>query len=1326
MGRASRGLALAAVIVAVLLCAGSCLAYTNGDPEFRAFWVDCLTDHPGLQNQAEVDKLLGVPGDPDSIGDIRRANCNAVMVEVRRGALTCYQSHMGEDFLTLNDFDSLAAVIAAAHDTTGGKKRIEVHAWLVTFTAGGDVWTNHTGTPTGSLTNLDNYWPTQTYAGGTDGTFDPGHPKCEKYIADVFLDVATNYDVDGIHYDYIRFNGGDCGYNPTSVARFNAKHGTSGKPAIDDPDFRQWRRDQVTALVRQVYARVQAEKPNVLVSGSFVTWNPSPAASTRAAFMTSRPYGDRTQNDGVFSDWDSWMQEGILDFGVPMNYYDDSALPADYVRWMNFLKDRKFNRQMVNGPGLYKNYLNNNDVINQILATRDASPAGNNCAGFCGFSYFAPYVVTKPTTYGSWDAFATQLLSQVTPTWADIPERPWKTQPTTGHISGRVTVADSGAWADGATISISPDPRPSPYNVPMTCDGTGFYAFIDLPPGTYTVTASVPGFPDISKQVTVAIGAVTGNMYVTDFAMDVCVPTISGAAVSNVTSNSATITWNTNILSDTSVNYGLTSSYGSQQSDAASVISHSITLTGLNSATTYHYQCASTGPCGTTTTADLTFTTDGCAPLLTGITATAITNTTATITWTTSDPADSAVNYGTTGTYGSQQTNPALVTSHSVTLTGLSPKTTYHYMCSSTNACGLRSSVDYTFVTNGPPVISNLRISGIRASNAMISWTTDTAADATVNYGTTTAYGDQQAAAGQTTSHVMLLQNLTPNTTYHYQCVSANPYGSTASVDYTFTSLASTAEVIVDNTDGGWTNTGNGSWTAGSVAGVPKIGTNYLTYKGDGSTTQSSATHKCQWIASLNTTGLYDVFAYYQKGSNRNTAAPYTVNYFHNTVTSIQNQYQVDPNGGGWFLLGGDLPFLAGGVSLVELTTLSTDTKLVSADAVKWVLKSVQDVTKPSLVNVKVSATKNSATVTWNTDFSSDSTVNYGATAGYGSQQASPAYTTKHSLVISGLTPGTTYHYQCASANIMGTTSGNDYTFSTLSQPGMVSVTDEKYTTSTTSLEATWAATDARSTIARYDYSVGTTPGGTEVKGWTDAGPATSCTITGLSLGYDSTYYISARATNADGVTSDPMHSSGLKVARSVDNTQGAKDRQDGDAIALPELVVSAGFSNKFYVEEANRISGIRVESGETVTPGQTVTVLGVMGLADGCERAILDPKVIKGTVGTRVTPVSIIGSAVGGINWNSQTPGISDGNGLYNIGLLVRLAGAAGGVSSDGFYLYDGSTAASLVGPSGIKVWTGSSTSPGNFVIVTGVVSSYKSGDRTYPLILATQITPM
>ena len=94
------------------------------------------------------------------------------------------------------------------------------------------------------------------------------------------------------------------------------------------------------------------------------------------------------------------------------------------------------------------------------------------------------------------------------------------------------------------------------------------------------------------------------------------------------------------------------------------------------------------------------------APLtISGITSSAITASGATITWTTNKNADSQVAYGLAATYGSVSAlAPALVTSHSVNVTGLVASTIYHYKVLSHDSLGnLTQSGDFTFTTSAPP-----------------------------------------------------------------------------------------------------------------------------------------------------------------------------------------------------------------------------------------------------------------------------------------------------------------------------------------------------------------------------------------------------------------------------------------------------------------------------------------------------------------------------------------------------------------------------------------------------------------------------------------------
>ena len=87
-------------------------------------------------------------------------------------------------------------------------------------------------------------------------------------------------------------------------------------------------------------------------------------------------------------------------------------------------------------------------------------------------------------------------------------------------------------------------------------------------------------------------------------------------------------------------------------------------------------------------------------PAISNIAISSITRDSATITWTTDQPADSVIDYGLTSSYGSSVNDSVLATAHSMTLTDLTPGTTYHYRITSTNVYGFSSSSeDNSFAT---------------------------------------------------------------------------------------------------------------------------------------------------------------------------------------------------------------------------------------------------------------------------------------------------------------------------------------------------------------------------------------------------------------------------------------------------------------------------------------------------------------------------------------------------------------------------------------------------------------------------------------------------
>lgn len=279
-------------------------------------------------------------------------------------------------------------------------------------------------------------------------------------------------------------------------------------------------------------------------------------------------------------------------------------------------------------------------------------------------------------------------------------------------------------------------------------------------------------------------------------------PVISGISVTSITGTSATVSWTTNENATTWTDYGLVAGPPYASTDGAAiplVTAHSVNLTGLTSATTYHYRVRSADAASNdAVSTDATFTTlDITPPVISSVQSSGITSSAATVTWTTNESSNSRVDYGTTVTYGSNTASGAMVTSHSVNLTGLLPDTTYHYKVTSADAAGNSAATsDFTFKTliPPPPVISNITVTNITQIAARINWDTTTNTDSRVNYGLTVAYGSNATGNSNATAHLVGLSGLTKGTTYHFRVRSTDAWGQEAvsTTDLTFSTLADT------------------------------------------------------------------------------------------------------------------------------------------------------------------------------------------------------------------------------------------------------------------------------------------------------------------------------------------------------------------------------------------------------------------------------------------------------------------------------------------------------------------------------------------------------
>lgn len=378
-------------IITCALAVTTCVASAEeAEPEFRAMWVTAW--QTGLLSHAQVDETVRLA---------KQANLNALVVQVRKIGDAYYASPREPRGENLRDdgFDPLGYIIKRAHESG-----LEVHAWINTY----KVWQGAKPplSPTHTFTRHPE-WINRSNKGHMhkDGQFalDPGVLEAQQHIYQVCMDIVQRYEVDGIHFDYVRYWDRSFGYSEGAVGRFNKETGRSGMPDPADLEWCQWRRDRVTDLVRQVYSGVTKFKPNVKVTAAVICsgeFNPD--------FKASRAY------NLVLQDWEGWLREGIVDAVIPMNYRDEANAQqaAEFRSWIEGMARWKHGRHIYNGI-----YIRRTDqFVTQIEASRKR---GAN--GFCGFAF-----------NGSYDraGIARALRARISPETTETPAMQWKQSPS--------------------------------------------------------------------------------------------------------------------------------------------------------------------------------------------------------------------------------------------------------------------------------------------------------------------------------------------------------------------------------------------------------------------------------------------------------------------------------------------------------------------------------------------------------------------------------------------------------------------------------------------------------------------------------------------------------------------------------------------------------------------------------------------------------------------------------------------------------------------------------------------------------------------------------
>jgi uncharacterized lipoprotein YddW (UPF0748 family) len=311
------------------------------------------------------------------VDELAAADANVIVAQVARRHDAYYRSTVlprtPDPTLSPRDLDVLAELIDAAH-----ARGIEVHAWYGVGPTYHDVYrglpapTGWIHTTHGTAAPERDRWVSRTRAGTWSTYLDPGVPEVQDLVAAVVAELAATYDLDGIHLDYVRYESADHGYNPKALAAYRAATpGAPALPAVDDPTWTTWRRQQTRRIVQRAGAAIEAAGSDAMLSAAVITWADGPPTPDRAGFQRTLSFRR------VLQDWDTWVRRGEVDAVMPMNYFraHDATAARQFASWIAYERALAATTdvQVVPGPAGYLNRPPN--VLSQTRAAMSVDGA---------------------------------------------------------------------------------------------------------------------------------------------------------------------------------------------------------------------------------------------------------------------------------------------------------------------------------------------------------------------------------------------------------------------------------------------------------------------------------------------------------------------------------------------------------------------------------------------------------------------------------------------------------------------------------------------------------------------------------------------------------------------------------------------------------------------------------------------------------------------------------------------------------------------------------------------------------------------------------------
>jgi uncharacterized lipoprotein YddW (UPF0748 family) len=262
--------------------------------EIRGVWIT-NNDLNILKDRAKVQ---------DAVTQLRKLNFNTIYPVVWNSGYVMYPSNVAKRldiqpfvFRGSDGHDILADLINQAHH-----QNLLVVPW---FEFG------FMAPPTSELALNKPEWFTQKRNGTTTSIsaagevswLNPFHPQVQQFITDLLVELASNYDIDGIQFDDHTSLPHEFGYDKYTVTLYRQE--TKKNPPTDpkDPEWVSWRADRITDFMVRLNQRIKQIKP-------------------KGIFSVSPNYYDFAYKFQL-QDWLQWVRANIVDELVVQVYRDN-------------------------------------------------------------------------------------------------------------------------------------------------------------------------------------------------------------------------------------------------------------------------------------------------------------------------------------------------------------------------------------------------------------------------------------------------------------------------------------------------------------------------------------------------------------------------------------------------------------------------------------------------------------------------------------------------------------------------------------------------------------------------------------------------------------------------------------------------------------------------------------------------------------------------------------------------------------------------------------------------------------------------------------------